>query len=168
MRRATDTLDASFTASREHFDALVAFLGGQASSELTHAQLEERLAVAGRELTRLLLQDHVDVRAAREERLDEVAEADGTIHTRVERGHTRGVATIFGQIDVTRLAYRALWSTNLYPADAVLNLPTEKYSFGLRRLAALEAGRGSFEQTVAAIERVTGLRLGPRQVGELT
>jgi hypothetical protein len=95
-------------------------------------------------------------------------EADGTIHTRVERGHTRGVATIFGQIAVTRLAYRALWSTNLYPADAALNLPEEKYSFGLRRLAALEVGRGSFEQTVAAIDRATGVWLGRRQVGELT
>jgi hypothetical protein len=168
MRRAMDTLDTTFTASREHFEALVEFLGARASSELTHAQLEEHLAVAGRELTRLLLQDHVDVRAAREQRLDEVAEADGTIHSRVEPGHTRGLATIFGEVEVTRLAYRALWSTNLYPADAALNLPAEKYSFGLRRLAALEAGRGSFEQTVAAIERVTGLRLGRRQVGELT
>ncbi len=167
MRRATNTLDTGFTASRGHFDALVAFLGAQASAELTHAQLEEHLAAAGRELTRLLLQDHLDVRAAREARRDEVAEADGTIHTRVERGHTRGVATIFGQVEVTRLAYRAPWSTNLYPADAALNLPEEKYCLGLRRLAALEAGRGSFEQTVAAIERATAVRLGRRQVGEL-
>jgi len=168
MRRAVDTLDATFTASREHFEALVVFLAGQASAQLTHAQLEEHLAVAGRELTRLLQQDHVDLRAAREVRLDEVAETDGTIHTRVERGHTRGVATIFGEIDVTRLAYRAPWSTNLYPADAVLSLPAEKYSFGLRRLAALEAGRDSFEQTTAAIERATGVKLGRRQVSELT
>lgn len=168
MRRSTDTLDTAFTASREHFEALVEFLGGQASAELTHAQLEEHLAVAGRELTRLLEQDHVDLRAAREERLDAVTEVDGTIHTRVERGHTRGVATIFGEIEVTRLAYRAPWSTNLYPADAILSLPVEKYSFGLRRLTALEAGRGSFDQTTAAIERATGVRLGRRQVSELT
>ena len=167
MPRATGTLETTFTASREHFEALVGFLGGQASAQLTHAQLEEHLAVAGRELTRLLQQDHVDLRAAREERLEEVAEADGTIHTRVERGHTRGVATIFGEIEVARLAYRAPWSTNLYPADAILSLPVEKYSFGLRRLTALEAGRGSFEQTTAAIERATGVRLGRRQVSEL-
>src|SRR5258706_507499 len=130
MRRAIDTLDTTFTASREHFEALVVYLAGQESVELTHAQLEEHLAVAGRELTRLLQQDHVDLRAAREVRLDEVAETDGTIHTRVERGHTRGVATIFGEIDVTRMAYRAPWSPNLYPADAVLSLPAQKYSFG--------------------------------------
>jgi GAF domain-containing protein len=85
MPRATSTLETTFTASRKHFEALVEFLGGQASAQLTHAQLEEHLAVAGRELIRLLQQDHVDLRAAREERLQEVAETDGTIHTRVER-----------------------------------------------------------------------------------
>jgi hypothetical protein len=159
---------AAFASSREHFDALVDFLDGDASVGLTHAELEDHLQIAGRELLRQLLQDHVDVRAAREQRLAEVAEADGTIHTRLERGHVRNVATIFGDIDVARLAYRAPSCTNLYPADAVLNLPGEKYSFGLRRLAALEAGRGSFEQTVAAIDRATGQRLGKRQIQELT
>jgi hypothetical protein len=47
-------------------------------------------------------------------------------------------------------------------------VPAEKYSLGLRRLAALEAGRGSFEQTAAAIARATGLQLGRRQISELT
>jgi hypothetical protein len=167
MRRSVDALDTTFDASRKQFEALVTFLGAPASVGMSHVQLEEHLSIAGRELTRLLLQDHLDLRATREQRLDEVAEADGTIHTRVESGHARGVATVFGPVRATRLAYRAPWSTNLYPADAVLNLPAEKYSLGLRRLAALEAGRGSFDQTVDAIERATGLRLGRRQVGEL-
>jgi hypothetical protein len=46
----------------------------------------------------------------------------------------------------------------------VLNLPTEKHSHGLRRLAAIESARGSFAQAVQAIERITGQRLGKRQV----
>jgi hypothetical protein len=168
MRAAPPTVNTEFEASRAGFDALVNFLGDQVAAGLTHAELEDHLQVQGRDLLRQLLQDHVDVRAAREERLGEVAEADGTIHTRLEKGHVRGVATVFGDIDVARLAYRARWSVNLYPADAMVNLPGEKYSFGLRRLAAIEAGRGSFEQTVAAIERATGQHLGKRQIQELT
>jgi hypothetical protein len=167
MRRATATLDTEFTASRQYFDSVVGFLDGEAAAGLQHGQLEEHLAEVGRELIRLLQQDHTNLRAVREERLAEVAEPDGTIHTRVEHGHTRTLATIFGEIDVPRMAYRAPWSTNLYPADAAWNLPGEKYSFGLRKLAAVEAGRGSFEQTVAAIQRATGLRLGNRQASEL-
>lgn len=168
MRVAPPVASAEFAASRAGFDALVEFLTDEAATGLTHSELEDHLQVAGRELLRQLLQDHLDVRAMAEQRLAEVAEADGTLHTRLERGHVRGVATIFGDIDVTRLAYRAPSRPNLYPADAVLNLPGEKYSFGLRRLAAVEAGRGSFEQTVAAIDRATGQRLGKRQIQELT
>jgi hypothetical protein len=56
---------------------------------------------------------------------------------------------------------------NLYPADAVLNLPVGRHSAGLQRLAAVEAARGSFADARAAIERATGVRLGKRQVEDL-
>jgi hypothetical protein len=69
---------------------------------------------------------------------------------------------------VARIAYRGRGLGDLHPADAVLNLPAEKYSHGLRRLAAIEATRGSFADAAAAIERGTGVRVGKRQVEELT
>ena len=61
--------------------------------------------------------------------------------TRVETGHTRALTTVFGEVSVTRLAYRAPGRANLHPADAGLNLPVDKHSHGLRRLAAIEASR---------------------------
>src|SRR5664279_4758508 len=54
-------------------------------------------------------------------------------------------------------------AVNLYPADAVLNLPVGRHSAGLARLVAVEAARGSFDEVVAAIERATGVGLGKRQ-----
>ena len=42
--------------------------------------------------------------------------------------------------------------------DAALNLPEEKHSHGLRKLAAIEAARGSMEAAGAAITRATGVR----------
>jgi tetratricopeptide (TPR) repeat protein len=74
----------------------------------------------------------------------------------------------FGEVAVTRLAYRAKGTENLYPADAVLNLPSELHSHGLRERCAIEASRGSYEEAKAAIERATGIGLGKRQVEELT
>ena len=68
---------------------------------------------------------------------------------------------------MTRLAYRRRGHANLYPADAALNLPVEKHSHGLRQLAALEAARGSYDDTAEAIERATGVRLGKRQAEQL-
>ena len=51
--------------------------------------------------------------------------------------------------------------------DAVLNLPEEKHSHGLRKMAAIEAARGSMEAAGAAITRATGVTIGKRQAEEL-
>jgi hypothetical protein len=69
---------------------------------------------------------------------------------------------VFGTVTVERLAYRAPRVGNLHPADSALNLPVERHSHGLRKLAG-----GSFQDAAEAIERGTGVRLGKRQVEEL-
>ena len=77
------------------------------------------------------------------------------------------LGTVFGEVTVSRIAYRAPAHRNLHPADAALNLPVERHSHGLRKLAALEAARGSFDDAVEAIERACGQQLAKRQVEEL-
>jgi hypothetical protein len=158
---------AAFGAARGLFDALVDELGDPAADELTHAELEERIASRGREVMRQMLQDHLDLRSIREPRRSEVTGSDRVARRRIEPGHERALATVFGVVSVTRIAYRALGASNLHPLDAGLNLPLERASFGLRRLAAIEAVRGSFDDAKAAIERATGTRIGKRQVEQL-
>ena len=119
----------------------------------------------GRDLLRRLLQDHLELRAAREQRV-EVRSASGAIHGSVEAGHTRQLATVFGTVSVERMAYRHRQAANLHPADGGLNLPAERHSHGLRRLAAVESTRGSFEEAAGAVARATGSRVGKRQVEE--
>jgi hypothetical protein len=158
---------AAFGAARGLFDALVDELGDPVADGLTHAQLEERIATRGREVMRQMLQDHLDLRSIREPRRSEVVGADRMVRRRIEPGHERALATVFGAVTVTRIAYRALGASNLHPMDAALNLPLERASFGLRRLAAIEAVRGSFDDAKAAIERATGTRIGKRQIEQL-
>ena len=55
----------------------------------------------------------------------------------------------------------------MHPLDAALNLPEEKHSHGLRKLAAIEAARGSHEAAAAAIARAAGVTIGKRQLEEL-
>jgi hypothetical protein len=160
-------VDERFAASRALFDTTLGFLDGAQAAGLEHAELETELDVKGRQLLRQLMQDHLELRSHREQRLPEVLDAEQVAHGSVETGHTRALTTVFGEVTVTRLAYRRRGHANLYPADAALNLPVEKHSHGLRRLAALEAARGSFDDTAEAIERVTGVRLGKRQAEAL-
>ena len=148
----------TFAASRALFGSTLEWLDGGEVGVLDHAQLETQLQGKGRELRRQLYQDSMDLRAARERPPAQVVDADGLGRTRVESGHTRALTTVFGEVSVSRKAYRAPGEANLHPADGQLNLPAVKHSHGLRRLAAIEAARGSFDDTVAAIDRNTGVR----------
>jgi hypothetical protein len=83
---------------------------------------------------------------------------------RIERGHERMLATVFGTVTVRRLAYRAPGRPNVCPADAALSLPAGRHSHGLRRLAVCEAVRGSYDTAKAAIDRRCGRVAGKRQL----
>lgn len=158
----------SFAASRELFDTMVSFCAGGEAAGLNHAEMEIRLSVDGRKVLRQLLQDHLDLRCEREARVPGVVDAAGVARGAVEAGHDRSLVTVFGEVTVTRMAYRRWGHANLHPADAALNLPAERHSHGLRAAAAVEATRGSFDDATEAIERETGTRVGKHQVEDLT
>ena len=162
-----DSNAEGFAASRQLFAGLCTFLHGEQAGVLDHGALEEALAEQGRELLRQLYQDHLDLRAQRERRLTVVADADGLPRTSVEPGHHRALATVFGTVDVQRMAYRRRGQPNLHPADAMLNLPADRHSHGLRRLAAEAAAHGSFDPATGTIRRRTGTRTAKRQVEAL-
>lgn len=155
--------DEAFAESRRCFGELEQWAASEAAAGLRHADLEEQLGVRGRELIRQLFQDRLNATAAAEERRYDVAGEDGVVRTRAERGRERPLMTKFGQVTVSRIAYRSPGRPNVHPADAALNLPEEKHSHGLRKLAAIEAARGSMEAACAAVTRATGVQIGKRQ-----
>ena len=88
-----------FAASVNLFTTLVAELEGPVAAGLTACELEDLLAERGREVQRQLLQDHLDLRAAREEqaareRRVPVAGADGITRNRVETGHRQAAGHV--------------------------------------------------------------------------
>jgi hypothetical protein len=156
-----------FGRSRERFEVILDWLGGEESGGLEHSDLEARLLFDGRELLRVLFQDHLDLRAEHEQRLERVTDSAGVARGAVEADHHRPLASVFGEVTVTRLAYRHRGEENLYVADGVLNLPVERASHGVRRLAAIESARGSFDDALDQVRERTGLQLGKRQVEQL-
>jgi hypothetical protein len=161
--------DDPFAISTAMFTALAAELCGPAAAGLTASELEDLLDERGREVIRQLLQDHYDLRAAREEQQAREQRApaagpDGVARTRLETGHGRLLATLFGTVTVTRCAWRKPGSPNYCPADAALSLPAVRHSHSLAKLAALEAARGSFDAAHAAVTRRCGNVIGKRQL----
>jgi hypothetical protein len=159
--------DGAFAESRKCFGELEDWMASEEAAGLQHAELEDQLDVRGRELLRRLFQDRLDLTAAREERRHDVTGVDGVVRTRAEKGRARPLVTRFGQVSVSRIAYRSPGRSNVHPLDAALNLPEEKHSHGLRKLTAIEAARGSIDAAGAAITRATGVRIGKRQLEEM-
>jgi len=73
----TDTFDAC----RARLQALLDFLGGEAAAALSHAELEQRVQLDGREVQRLALQGHLDVRAEQEQRIVQVTDVEDVTRT---------------------------------------------------------------------------------------
>jgi hypothetical protein len=145
-------------------------LGGRAAAgTVSLGEVEQELRTSGRELIRAAMQAVMDAASAAEERRPGGVDGpDGVRRRRVEDGHARSVATVFGRIRVCRLAYRAPLAANVHPLDEVLDLPAGLYSPGLARLCAQESVRGSFTDAADAVEYATGVRIGTRQIIELT
>ena len=156
-----------FASSLSQVTELVEWLSEDEAERMEHGELEQQLELRGRELLRRLLGDHLALRAVREQRLEQVIDGSGVARRWAEQGHERKLQSVFGEVSVERRAYRERGAENLHPADGLLNLPEEKHSHGLRRLAALEAPRGSFEDARDAIRAQTGVEIGKRQVEEL-
>ncbi|SRR6266487_2710769 len=96
--------EGAFAGSRAAFEALTATLASVQAGGWTHDQLEDHLETDGRELLRLLFQDHLDLRALRERHavakghIGPIVDAAGTGHRKVEQGHVRHLTTVFGTV----------------------------------------------------------------------
>jgi len=156
---------APFADARERFERMVAYLDSEETQGMRHSDLERELEKQGRELMRRLLQGHLDSRSPGEAE-GPVRDAESVERTQ-SRPHERKLETVFGTVSVEREGYGAEGAESLHPLDAELNLPPERYSHELRRRAAEEASKSSFDETVESLGRHTGAHIGKRQVEEL-
>jgi hypothetical protein len=154
-----------FAGAREQAEAMERHLCSAEAMGSTHADLETYVRREGREYERRLLQAHLDLRAAKEHAV-ELRAADG-VRRSYRRASRRPLGTIFGSVEVTRLAYQGPGVEGLHPLDAALNLPEELYSHGVRRLVAEHAARSSFDEVQSVLAEHTGKPVGKRQVEEL-
>jgi len=156
-------LAAALADSAEQFSGLLTW-AAEESGFLDHGEREEAIGREGRELERRLLQATFALDAAREERAPQVRSAAGVRHRTVEAGQGRGLASVFGPVRVTRMAYRHGHEENLYPADARSVMPRDPYSMGLRALAAFHLAGAGYGQAQEIIEDRTGVKIGHAQL----
>lgn len=165
LRLVEGAAEAPYAKSANLFEGIVKKLSGDDVLGLRHEALEELVNGEGRNLLQQLVQDHVALRHEREQQMESVEGADG-----VERNHvrerSRKLVTIFGEVEVDRLAYGQRDTTSVMPLDAQLNLPADSFSFGVRKRASLAVMQGSFDVAEDNLQR-QGIPIAKRQIEEL-
>ena len=148
----------------------LAALAGAAAGAVTLDEMEVLVIERGRELLRGVIQLGLDVQAAAEVRVPEVAGADGVTRRRADRGRRRKMGTTAGVVRVSRIGYRAAVAgvLSLFPREAALNLPPRGYSWQLQKLAVTFCRCGSYKQAQELLLAVTGVRIGKRQLEQIT
>jgi hypothetical protein len=160
------TIDQPFHGAYEKFIEITTHLSGEAFGETTHSAIEAYLETDGRELLRLLLQEHSDNQGSG--RVGEaVCGSDGVVRSHKRDDMETGYKSVFGAVQVARTGYSQRGVSSLFPRDAQLNLPTHGYSHRLQKRVATKAVKMSFEGVANDIETETGVRLGKRQVEQI-
>ena len=112
-----NTVPDEFTLAVDQFHQMVTALRSSELLNVEHGEVESWLHSEGMELLRRLLQGHVDVRAKHERRFESCTGADAVERRQVRVDCQRGLMTLFGEVQVCRLGYRAKEVNSLYPMD---------------------------------------------------
>lgn len=166
MPPSPPSLDTPFSAARRSFEQLLEGMGTGPLMRAAHGDVEQALWTQGAEVLRQVLQGHLDVRAAAEERPSLVRGADTELRPHVR--HTdRKLETRFGTVVVHRMSLGNHGVSAIFPLDGELNLPPELYSHGVQLRVAEEVARGSFGEAGVAVARTTAAEVPKRQVEEI-
>ncbi len=154
-----------FVLAEEYFAKIVENLQTQEQTENHLNIVEDDLLEETRELARLLLQGHIDSRGDGD--IGATVLSAEKVKLQKRRKTPRSLKTVFGKVSINRVSYSQEGYQSLFPLDALLNLPTVSFSYGLQKMVVLETIKGSFKDSLMTIERLTGVRIGQRQALEI-
>jgi hypothetical protein len=164
---AGEAEDALFAPVRAQAEAMIGWARSQEALGAGHHVLEERARADGMELMRLLAQAHLDLRALREQRRDDVTDAGGAVRGTAEGGQQRTRVMIFGTVTTTRIGYRKKGKANLYPQDAELGWGPRCYSAGVEKRVAEAIALAPAARAAAQVSAQGAVTVGKRQAQEI-
>ena len=157
------------TLARLKFTELEQWLSSQLLAQSSLGTVEGTLEIDGRELLRLLLQEHVNGHS--------VADFGDAIVVQNEHGKstlysckrvdTRRVVTTVGSIDIARIGYYSNKSEAIHPVDQQLQLPRRCYSYEVQRRTVKMAVQGPFDEVVEMVQENMGIDLPKRSAEEI-
>lgn len=162
-----NTLDYSFYSdAQDHLDFMIKHLGSAGKQD--HAVTEEYIRSQGDEVLRLLLQGYLSQQTQNESRASSVTCSDGQERNHARKDSSRTLASLFGKVNVKRIAYSQRQQSSVFPLDAELNLHADQYSDGVRKRIISDVIDRSYDKTIKRhSENCSGI-VGKRQAIQLT
>jgi hypothetical protein len=143
-------------------------LASSRTLQLPLHQIESLQRTKGREVQRLLLQTHLELRGDGDvgPALLVSQEAGAVLYTH-RRLRTRSLKTIFGSVEIVRMGYSRVGASSIYPLDQALALPARSFSYELQRRLVKAAVQNPFHESVEAIADLTGVSVPKRSLEEI-
>src|SRR5499427_602181 len=165
--QSSPTAVVTTPAARE-FALLEDWLASHCTLQLPLHQIEAQQQTKGREVQRLLLQAHLQLRgdgdvgpALR------VPQAAGEVLYTHRRLGARSLKTIFGPVEIHRMGYSCDGAPSIYPLDRALALPARSFSYELQRRLVKAAVQNPFLESVQTIAELTGVSVSKRSLEEI-
>jgi hypothetical protein len=154
------------TAEAERaFARLVGWMASKQARALPLHEIERREEEQIREVARLLLQEHINARGQGAVGHG-VKRATGEVLTE-HRLRERGYVSIFGKVQIRRVAYGTEGGRSLMPLDEQLNLPQRSYSYELQKRVTRQAALGPFAAARETLAEWSGVSMPKRMVETL-
>lgn len=152
-----------FTEVKQQFDDMLAYLVADQAAVLEHGDLERYLEQQGNELLRRMLQAHFTHRAQQEQPLPKMPFSAHSRRQRHRARTQRTLQTIYGPVTVQRMGYSAEDEPSVFPLDAQLNLPGDRYSEGVRLRVVANAVHSAFDVSLKQLDLNTAAHVPKRQ-----
>ena len=135
-----------FEPKREHYsqafealDELAAKISSAEFAGASFGDVEAEIHKNGMEVLRKMAQGYLNQSSSEEIKKDFVVGEDGETRTHRRASCSRKIESKFGEVTVELLYYRAPELSFVFPLDAQLNLPPNKYGSGLQDEVAPES-----------------------------
>ena len=150
------------------FSLLESWLPSATALQLPPHQIESQQQVKGREVQRLLLQAHLQLRGNGDiGPALQLEQTDGTALYSHRRLSTRSLTTVFGTVELVRMGYSRPGAPGIFPLDRALTLPARSFSYELQRRLVKAAVQNPFLDSVQTIADLTGVSVSKRSLEQI-
>jgi hypothetical protein len=158
-------LNNSFIDAEIKFFNMTDLLKDKKMKSLDLSDIEEYIQKDGRDLLKHLLLGHIEDRGIGDIGPGVIG-SDGIKRTH-KRIRIKKIKTLFGKIEINRIAYSVPGVSSLFPLDAMLNLPKIDVSYNLQKYFVLEIIKTSFDESIESIERWTEVKISKYQAKKI-